>query len=143
MLGFEEPSIYERSKCFFTHGRLQHIDPQQLPKDWEKKGKPWTAVLSHDFIRRVSACRVSLYSRQKLIITQVDVVLPQESWELVRDTLLRSAKTPEYCRVSVALSQVLEGEFFTEYIKIGMRIFLSPFRGVTGPVEENIVVNIY
>lgn len=58
MLDFKEPSVYERSKCFFTYGRLPHIDPQQLPKDWEKKGKPWTSILSKDFVRRVSGCRV-------------------------------------------------------------------------------------
>lgn len=123
MLDFEDPSIYERSKCFFTYGRLQHIDPQQLPKDWEKKGKPWTAVLAHDFIRRVSSFRNFHSFRQKLIITKVDLVLPQESWELVRETLLQPAKNPQYCRVSMALSQVLEGEFFTEYIKIGMPMY--------------------
>lgn len=54
MLGFEEPSIYEQSKCYFTYGRLQHLHPQQLPKDLEKKGKPWTTILSQDFIRGVS-----------------------------------------------------------------------------------------
>lgn len=60
MLGFGEPTVYERSNCFFTYGRLQHLDPEQLPIDWEKKGKPWTTILNQEFIRRVSGDRPSL-----------------------------------------------------------------------------------
>lgn len=50
---------------------------------------------------------------------QVDLVLPQESWELIRKALLNPVKALEFCRVSMTLPQILDGAFFTEYIKIG------------------------
>lgn len=53
MLSFTEPTVYEKSKCFFTHGRLAHLDPEQIPTAWKNKGKPWSSILSHDFVRRV------------------------------------------------------------------------------------------
>lgn len=57
MLDFEEPSVYERSKCFFTYGRLQHLDSQELPTQWDKKGKPWSTILNKEFVRRVSVSK--------------------------------------------------------------------------------------
>lgn len=54
MLSFPSPTIYERSKCFFTYGRMSHLDPKQLPTAWDKKGKLWSTILAQDFIRRVS-----------------------------------------------------------------------------------------
>lgn len=54
MLAFSEPTIYQQSKCYFTHGRLGHLDPSQLPTTWKSKGKPWTALLAQEFVRRVS-----------------------------------------------------------------------------------------
>lgn len=58
MLNFEEPTVYERSKCFFTYGRMTYLDPQQLPTEWSKKGKPWSTVLGKDFTRRVSGANI-------------------------------------------------------------------------------------
>lgn len=49
---------------------------------------------------------------------KIDLILPQESWELVRETLL-SVTCPVFNRVTMSLAQVLQGDFFTEYIKIG------------------------
>lgn len=57
MLGFAQPTVYEASKCFFSYGRLSHLDPQQLPTAWEAKGKPWSSVLVDGYVSRV---RVSL-----------------------------------------------------------------------------------
>lgn len=54
MLSFGSPTIYQQSKCFFSHGRMGHLDPNQLPTDWAKKGKPWSTVLAQDFLRRAS-----------------------------------------------------------------------------------------
>lgn len=53
MLAFSEPTIYEQSKCYFTYGRLGHLDADQLPTTWKSKGKPWTAILAQEFVRRV------------------------------------------------------------------------------------------
>lgn len=53
MLGLAQPTVYEASKCFFSYGRLSHLDPQQLPTAWDAKGKPWSSVLVDGFVRRV------------------------------------------------------------------------------------------
>lgn len=55
-----------------------------------------------------------------LTAMQVDLVLPQESWDLVREALQGVSPPPEFCRVAMSLPQILQGEFFTEFIKIGM-----------------------
>lgn len=53
----------------------------------------------------------------------MDLVIPQDLLQLVQDKLAReSCSAPAYYRVNMTLGQILEGEFFTEYIKIGMRI---------------------
>ncbi|KAF3766753.1 hypothetical protein M406DRAFT_39069 [Cryphonectria parasitica EP155] len=109
MLSFGEPTVYERSKCFFTYGRMPYLDPNQPPTKWMSKGKPWSTLVTHDFIRRV------------------DLILPQETWHLLRETLLGvSIPPPEFHRITMSLSQILQGEFFTEYIKIGqLTMFLE------------------
>ncbi|KAJ4385422.1 hypothetical protein N0V93_009850 [Gnomoniopsis smithogilvyi] len=88
---------------------MGHLDPEQLPTAWEKKGKPWSTILAQDFVRRI------------------DLVLPEESWELIRETML-SAACPGFSRVTMSLAQILQGDFFTEYIKIGDIIMLSKGR---------------
>ncbi|ROV89802.1 hypothetical protein VSDG_08586 [Cytospora chrysosperma] len=104
MLSFTEPTVYEKSKCFFTYGRLAHLDPEQLPTAWKNKGKPWSSILAHDF---------------------VDLILPQESWQSVQEKLLERTPVPQSRRVVMTLLQILEGDFFTEYVKIGDIMMLS------------------
>lgn len=134
MLDFEAPTVYERSKCFFTYGRMAHIDPQQLPTEWPKKGKPWSTVLGKDFIRRVSDVQNPVIGRKQEPLTdignsQLDLVLPHESWQLFQTALPGFMNGPEFCRVTMALSEILQGDFFNEYIKIGRS---DVFRRVTG-----------
>jgi hypothetical protein len=50
MLSFPTPSVYQSAKCFVTYGTLAHPDPKQPPA----KGKPWSTLLSQDFIHKVS-----------------------------------------------------------------------------------------
>ncbi|RYP61511.1 hypothetical protein DL769_007667 [Monosporascus sp. CRB-8-3] len=90
MLSFPKPSIYQSPKCFVTYGTMGHPDPKQLPV----KGKPWSALLARDFVHE-------------------DLV------QVVKDKIARESRlTPTYSRVIMALGQILEGDFFTEYIKI-------------------------
>ncbi|KAH7039609.1 ribonuclease P 40kDa subunit [Microdochium trichocladiopsis] len=104
MLSFTAPSIYHSPKCFVTYGTMGHPDPKQLPA----KGKPWSSFLAQDF---------------------VDLVLPQGVAEAVKDRLeAAQLLTPTYHRVIMKLGQVLEGDFFTEYIKLGNVIMLSAGR---------------
>lgn len=60
MLGFSQPTVYEASKCYFSYGRLSHLDPQQLPTAWEARGKPWSSVLLDGFVSRVGVSTLSL-----------------------------------------------------------------------------------
>lgn len=60
MQAFSEPSVYQTSKCYVTHGTIGHLDAKQLPT----KGKPWTALAGLDFIhkvRTVPCCGSILY----------------------------------------------------------------------------------
>lgn len=53
---------------------------------------------------------------------QLDLVLPEEIFELVRAQLEREDGVGRgvYARVFMKLRELLEGDFFTEYIKTGV-----------------------
>lgn len=108
----DQKSIYQTPKCYFTYGVMAHVDPAQPPS----KGKPWTTLASRDFIH------------------QVDVILPQEVFGLFQQKVLDKHKPPQYKRVTMTLGQVLEKDFFQEYIKIGNIIMLSEGR----PGHDNV-----
>ncbi|KAI1102740.1 ribonuclease P 40kDa subunit [Jackrogersella minutella] len=104
MFSFATPSVYQSSKCFVTYGVMSHLEPGQVPN----KGKPWTALLAQDFIHKV------------------DLILPEELVQLVRDKIIDDpSRVPVFYKVIMRLGQVLEGDFFTEYIKIGNIMMLS------------------
>ncbi|KAI0485314.1 ribonuclease P 40kDa subunit [Xylariaceae sp. FL0804] len=107
MFSFPTPSVYQTSKCFFTYGTMGHPDLKQLPV----KGKPWSSLLALDFIHKV------------------DLILPYELLEVVREKLLGDpSRVPTFHRVTMTLGQVLEGGFFTQYLKIGNILMLSEGR---------------
>lgn len=68
MLSFDSPTIYEQSKCFFSHGRIGHLEPKQLPTAWAKKGKPWSTILAQGYIRRVSTSSPLHFAGRKLSV---------------------------------------------------------------------------
>lgn len=51
--------------------------------------------------------------------------MPQDQWQEVHEQLLAKVRAPEFCRVTMTLLQILQGDFFTEYIKIGDIVMLS------------------
>ncbi|KAL1879687.1 hypothetical protein VTK73DRAFT_6862 [Phialemonium thermophilum] len=106
MFSFSEPTAYQSSKCHFTYGTMGHLDPRQLPS----KGKPWITISSCDFIRRV------------------ELVLPQESLETVRQVLITEKHPPEFRRVTMPLIDILSGDFFKKYVKLGEVLMLSEGR---------------
>ncbi|KAI3534633.1 ribonuclease P 40kDa subunit [Colletotrichum filicis] len=106
MLSFPTPSVYQSPKCFVTYGTMPHIEPKQLPT----KGKPWAPILGQGFNYKV------------------DLVLPQECFELVRQKLVEELPAPTFHRVIMTLGQVLDGGFFNEYIKRGNILMLSEGR---------------
>ncbi|KAK6227597.1 ribonuclease P 40kDa subunit [Colletotrichum tabaci] len=106
MLSFPTPSVYQASKCFVTYGTMAHVEPKQLPT----KGKPWAPILGQRFNHKV------------------ELVLPQECYELVRQKLVKELAAPTFHRVIMTLGQVLDGAFFNEYIKRGNVLMLSEGR---------------
>lgn len=56
---------------------------------------------------------------------QVDVVLPQESFEKIRMRLAQDSFSPTYQRVIMKLGDILDGDFFTQYVKVGDVMMLS------------------
>ncbi|KAI2617686.1 ribonuclease P 40kDa subunit [Hypomontagnella submonticulosa] len=104
MFSFATPSVYQSSKCFVTYGVMGHPNPEQIPT----KGKPWSALLAQDFVHKV------------------DLILPEELAQLVKDNITGDpSRAPIFYKVIMRLGQVLEGDFFTEYIKIGNIMMLS------------------
>ncbi|KAF4902226.1 hypotheticall protein [Colletotrichum viniferum] len=103
MLSFPAPSVYQSPKCFVGYGTMAHVEPKQLPT----KGKPWAPILSQGFNHKV------------------DLILPQECYELVHQKLAKELAPPTFHRVVMTLGQVLDGAFFTEYIKRGNILMLS------------------
>jgi len=52
---------------------------------------------------------------------QVELLLPQEVYEFVRNEILNANDSaPKYSRVVMPLKALLTGDFFNEYIKKGM-----------------------
>lgn len=135
MLPFSpEPSVFQTAKCFFSHGVMGHIDaaqppaieaipPTQLPSEpstasvpntAKRLKKPWSSIQSLNFV------------------SQLELVVPQASADLIQRTLAErtsaSSAQPKYARVVMTLGQVLDGAFFTEYVKAGNILMLSKGR---------------
>jgi len=49
----------------------------------------------------------------------MELILPQECAQVVKDKLVERFRAPSYERVIMRLSELLTGDFFNEYIKIG------------------------
>ncbi|KAF4631130.1 hypothetical protein G7Y89_g7002 [Cudoniella acicularis] len=107
MLGFPEGTKNEQ-KCSVTHGVMGHLDPKQPPT----KRKPFAAILDHHFVQKV------------------ELLLPQEIYEIIKTDFLEAAVKPAYSRVILPLKALVEGEFFNEYIKRGNVLMLS--EGISG-----------
>ncbi|KAI0421113.1 ribonuclease P 40kDa subunit-domain-containing protein [Xylaria grammica] len=104
MFSFPKPSVYQAPNCFVTYGTMSYPNAGQLPA----KVKPWNTLLSQDYVHKV------------------DLILPDELLLLVKESILNNtAQIPSYHRVILTLGQVLEGDFFTQYIKIGNIMMLS------------------
>ncbi|KAJ2984595.1 hypothetical protein NUW58_g5975 [Xylaria curta] len=104
MFSFPKPSVYQTPNCFVTYGTMSYPNANQLPT----KAKPWSTLLSQDYVHKI------------------DLVLPEALLHLVKESILDAiAQIPSYQRVIMTLGQVLEHDFFTQYIKIGNIMMLS------------------
>ncbi|PVI08445.1 hypothetical protein DM02DRAFT_548743 [Periconia macrospinosa] len=103
------------TKIYFSHTLLPtYIDPQNV----STKKKPFSTFNAQPFSHTL------------------DLILPEEIYELVRVQLDREdgAARGVYAKVFMRLGELLEGEFFTEYIKKGNIMMLSEGR----PLVDNV-----
>ncbi|CAN9162616.1 unnamed protein product [Alternaria alternata] len=109
MLDLHRADAAPDTKIYFSHSVLpSYIDPQNV----STKKKPFSA-----------------FNKQKYSHT-VDLVLPEEIYELVQNELGRAdgpART-QYARVHMKLGEILETEFLDTYIKQGNIMMLSEGR---------------
>jgi len=77
-----------------------YIDPKQPPT----KKTPWRTINEVPFLQSVS------------------LVLPQELYDVIWDKIEDKSKKAGYAKVIMKLQDVLDGAFFTEYIKKGETI---------------------
>ncbi|MCJ1223615.1 hypothetical protein MMC12_000258 [Toensbergia leucococca] len=106
MFNFQSDDL-PKSKCYLSHGTLpQFIDPSQPPS----KKKPFATVLSQSFTHTL------------------DLVLPEELYELIWKDVESEVGLVRYSRVIMPLSVLLEGDFFSSYIKTGNIMMLSQGR---------------
>jgi ribonucleases P/MRP protein subunit RPP40 len=89
------------SKVFTTLGSLpSYIDRNQPPT----KKMPWKAINEVGFVK------------------SVDLILPEELCELMWRKVEDQSKTVQYAEVVMKLEDLLNGAFFTEYIKKGKQM---------------------
>ncbi|KAI4686575.1 uncharacterized protein J4E84_005856 [Alternaria hordeiaustralica] len=109
MLDIHRPSSAPDTKIFFSHSLLpSYIDPSNV----STKKKPFSA-----------------FSAQKYSHT-LSLILPSEIYSLISHELHRadSPALTQYAHVHMSLSDILEADFLTTYIKSGNIMMLSEGR---------------
>lgn len=96
---------------------MGHIEPGLTP--W--KSKPWANLEQLGFIHKVLEAMGEI---NDLVFdsSQVDLLLPQEKSESLRQKLTNNRPSPCYYKLVMSLEQVLEREFLDECIKRGTRV---------------------
>ncbi|KAF9895415.1 hypothetical protein FE257_000321 [Aspergillus nanangensis] len=108
-----EDDVSRREKCYTTIGRLpSFIDPKQPPTT----KSPFSAVWGHPFVHTV------------------EVILPEEVYSTIEDSIAAKFKKLQYARVFMSLSSILEREFFNTYVKSGNVLMISEGR----PGSDNV-----
>lgn len=113
------------SKCYLSRGALpQCIDLKQLPSS----KKPFSTFLNQHFTHTVTiiTCAHSWDQANKLL--EVDLILPEELYNLIWEDAQSSLANIRYSRVIMTLSDLLERDFFNVYIKTGTTIMLPTNR---------------
>ncbi|KAJ5762372.1 uncharacterized protein N7511_005754 [Penicillium nucicola] len=96
-----------REKCFTTITRLPaFIDSKQIPS----KRAPFSTIQNHAFAHSVEA------------------ILPKGVYSKIESSLKATLERPQYARVFMTPSALLEHEFFNTYIKSGNILMISEGR---------------
>lgn len=115
MFGFSKlapPSI----KCGFTHTTLPaFVDEKQRPL----KLKPFANIVSQEFNYAVRLMTIMNQEMRAYESDQVDLLLPDEIYKLLEQELRSDVYSQQYSRVYMSLSDIIEKDFFNEYVKTG------------------------
>lgn len=111
------PSTLQTAKCFFSYGTMGHIYPKQPPTIENVPTTDSRANLKSPWS-----------NFQELgYVFQVDIIVPHELLEVAHQKLVTDRPVPQFSRVIMTLGQILQGDFFKEYIKAGEILFLFVF----------------
>ena len=76
---------------------------------------------------------------------KVDLILPQELYDIVWENIETKISSISYSRVIMCLSELLEGDFFNQYIKTGTTNFstflvlvLRRLKSTRGRISERV-----
>ncbi|PGH01722.1 ribonuclease P/MRP protein subunit RPP40 [Blastomyces parvus] len=106
MYEIDDPGL-QKEKCYTTIGKLPpFVDPQQPPI----KKSPFSSIAKHSFVHSTA------------------LVLPKEIYDSVWDSISSRIQTPQFAKVILPLSALLEHDFFNPYIKIGDILLISEGR---------------
>ncbi|KAI1964644.1 hypothetical protein LOZ58_001330 [Ophidiomyces ophidiicola] len=98
MFDIDDPTL-NKEKCRTTIGLFpRYIDPRQPPT----KKIPFSAISGHPFTH------------------SIELLLPDELFQTTWDAISAKINPCEYAKVFMSLLDVIEGEFFNKYIKIGL-----------------------
>lgn len=105
------------AKAYVSQGSLPpFVDPEQPPS----KKNPFSTIIGQPFIHTV--CNDTKFEKlcsEAEVTAQVQLVLPQELYDVLWDNVEAKIGNIVYSRVIMSLSEILEGEFFNKYIKTG------------------------
>ncbi|KAK5797765.1 hypothetical protein VI817_004056 [Penicillium citrinum] len=97
----------EREKCFTTISQLPtFVDPKKIPS----KKSPFSAILNNPLAHTV------------------EVILPETLYTSIGSSLDAKLTKPQYARVFMSPSSILENDFFNSYVRSGNVIMISEGR---------------
>ncbi|KAL1382470.1 ribonuclease P 40kDa subunit-domain-containing protein [Phyllosticta capitalensis] len=95
------------SKCNFTHSVLpEHIDESHPPT----KKKPFATIAELPFAHTA------------------DLVLPESTYDAIKEQFEGDVGSFHYARVYMTLGEIIDGDFFNDYIKTGNILMISEGR---------------
>jgi len=104
-----------KPKCYFTHAVLSNFIDYDLPPT---KKRPFTTIAAQTTSHTVRLHTLRLAERS-LTHSQVDILLPKSSLPKLLEGLGEVEGTLQYARVHMKLSDIIEGDFFSHYVKAG------------------------
>ena len=101
LFNFHSPGQREPKTNVYVEKLPAYIDPKQPPT----KKSPWRTVNDVPFLQ------------------SVNVVLPEELYNVIWNKIGEESKKARYAKVIMKLQDMLDGAFFTEYIKKGEKLY--------------------